>query len=209
MPKIPLLMRESKFFVLFDESAQNSAEIALQLQKMLGEWDNRGKDIEGIRDLEHKGDAITHEIIALINRTFVTPFDREDIVLLAHALDDIADLIESSADSMLLYKIQSPTDKAIELTEIIVQITQEVKKAISEFRQRVDLKHILQHCVEINRLENMADKAHRSAVAELVTHAQDIPYIIKWREIYDQMEAATDKCEDVANVLEGVALKYG
>jgi len=208
MPKFPLLMRDNKFFILFDESARNVAEIASRLKIMLDDWDNGQKNIGLIRELEHKGDTINHDIIALVNRTFVTPFDREDIALLAHTLDDIADFIESSADSMLLYKIPSPTARAKELVEIIVQITQEVKKAITEFRQKINLKNILQHTVEINRLENMADKVYRSALAELFQDSQDIPYIIKWREIYDQMEAATDRCEDVASVLEGVALKY-
>jgi uncharacterized protein Yka (UPF0111/DUF47 family) len=109
---------------------------------------------------------------------------------------------------MLLYRIEAPTLRAKELADIIVQITAEVAKATSDLRQKIAMKHILEHCVEINRLENSADKVYRSALAELFSQSKDIPYIIKWREIYEQMESATDRCEDVANVLEGVALKY-
>jgi uncharacterized protein Yka (UPF0111/DUF47 family) len=109
---------------------------------------------------------------------------------------------------MLLYKIERPTDRAKELADIIVQETAEVAKAVSEMRHKVELKHILRHCVEINRLENQGDGVYRSALAELFSNEKDIAAIIKWREIYEYMENATDRGEDVANVLEGVALKY-
>lgn len=208
MVKFSLLPRQGKFFLLFEESANNAAEIARCLKDLLDNWDDVEKDVERIIELEHAGDAVAHEIIALVHRTFVTPFDREDIALLAHSLDDIVDFIESSADAMSLYKIEKPTARSKELADIIVQITCEVQSAISELRRKVDLKHILKHCVEINRLENMADKVYREALAELFRDSRDIPYIIKWREIYEYMETATDRCEDVANVLEGVALKY-
>jgi uncharacterized protein Yka (UPF0111/DUF47 family) len=109
---------------------------------------------------------------------------------------------------MLIYKIEAPTNRAKEMADIILQTALEVEKAVTDLRRKLDLKHILQHCVEINRLENMADTVYRSALAELFNDSRDIPYIIKWREIYEYMETATDRCEDVANVLEGVALKY-
>jgi len=209
MAKFSFLPREGRFFILFEQSADNAAEVAKRLKEMLCDWQNHEKSIEGIIELEHKGDAVTHEIIALVHRTFVTPFDREDIALLAHSLDDIVDFIESAADAMNLYKIETPTDRAKELSDIILQVTEEVKRAIAELRQKVNLKDILKRSVEINRLENMADKVYRSALAELFQDStRDIPYILKWREIYEYMESATDRCEDVANVLEGVALKY-
>jgi predicted phosphate transport protein (TIGR00153 family) len=208
MAKFSLLPREGRFFVLFEEGANNAAAVALLLKDMLCKWENVDQAVQGIMELEHKGDGITHEVIALVHKTFVTPFDREDIALLAHSLDDIVDFIESAADAMNLYRIEIPTPRAKELAEIIVQSTDEVAKAISELRQKVDLKKILQRSVEINRLENMADKVYREALAELFRDSKDIPYIIKWREIYEYMETATDRCEDVANVLEGVALKY-
>jgi predicted phosphate transport protein (TIGR00153 family) len=208
MAKFSLLPREGRFFVLFEESAQNAAEIAQKLKEMLCNWESHDKDVEAIIEMEHKGDAVTHEIIALVHSTFVTPFDREDIADLAHSLDDIVDFIEAAADAMNLYKIEVPTERAKQLAEVIVQITQEVKQAVSELRRRLDMKTILKRCVEINRLENDADKIYREALAELFRDSRDIPYIIKWREIYEYMETATDRCEDVANALEGVALKY-
>lgn len=208
MAKFSLLPREGRFFVLFDESAKNAAVVAEKLKEMLDNWGDLEKDVDVITELEHKGDTVTHEIVALVHRTFVTPFDREDIALLAHSLDDVVDFMESAADAMLIYKIEAPTQRAKELAEIIVQTTREVEKAIAELRQKIDLKHILHHCVEINRLENMADKVYRAALAELFNDSSDIPYILKWREIYEHLETATDRCEDVANVLEGVALKY-
>jgi predicted phosphate transport protein (TIGR00153 family) len=208
MVKFSLVPRQGRFFVLFEESAQNAAEVALKLQHLLCNWDHVNENIEEIIEMEHKGDAVAHEIIALVHRTFITPFDREDIALLAHSLDDIVDFIEASADAMNLYKIETPTVRAKELADIIVQTTTEVHQAISELRHHVDLKTMLKRCVEINRLENQADKIYRAALAELFQDSKDIPYIIKWREIYEYMETVTDRCEDVANVLEGVALKY-
>jgi uncharacterized protein len=208
MPKLPFLPKESRFFVLFKDSASNAAEVALLLKDLLYAWNDVEIKVGAIIGLEHKGDGVAHEIIALVNRTFITPFDREDIALLAHSLDDIVDFIEASADAMNLYKIESPTQRAKELADILVQTTQEVKLAIFELSQKVNLKKILARSVEINRLENAADKVYREALAELFRDSKDIPYIIKWREIYEYMETATDRCEDVANVLEGVALKY-
>jgi predicted phosphate transport protein (TIGR00153 family) len=208
LAKLSLLPREGRFFVLFDESAKNAAEVAAHLKDMLYKWETHKTEVETIIELEHKGDGLTHEIIALVHRTFITPFDREDIALLAHSMDDIVDFIESAADAMSLYNISEPTPRSRELADIIVDTTLEVKAAISDLRRKIDLKQVLKRCVEINRLENMADKVYRSALAELFENSKDIPYIIKWREIYDYMETATDRCEDVANVLEGVALKY-
>jgi uncharacterized protein len=208
MAKLSFLPKEGRFFVLFKESASNAAEVALLLKDLLYSWDNVEKKVEAIISKEHKGDQVTHEIIALVNRTFITPFDREDIALLAHSLDDIVDFIEASADAMNLYKIECPTERAKELADIIAQTTQEVQLAISELGQKVNLKQILARSMEINRLENNADKVYREGLAELFRDSKDIPYIIKWREIYEYMETATDRCEDVANVLEGVALKY-
>jgi uncharacterized protein len=208
MPRFSLLPREGRFFILFEESAKNAAEVAQQLKDLIDNWCNVEEKVQGIIEMEHKGDAATHEIIALVHRTFVTPFDREDIALLAHSLDDIVDLIEAAADAMNLYQIEVPTPRAKELADVICQSTAEVSRAITELRQKVSLKVILKRSVEINRLENLADKIYREALAELFRDSKDIAYIIKWREIYEYLENATDRCEDVANVLEGVALKY-
>jgi predicted phosphate transport protein (TIGR00153 family) len=175
---------------------------------MVSRWDNIEIRAEKISDLEHKGDSITHQVIALLHRTFVTPFDREDIAMLAQSMDDVADLVHSAADDMHLYRITEPTRQSIELAAIVLQGTLEVQKAVPLLRHRSDLKNMLEFCVEINRLENVADRIYRQALAELFNDRNEAIYVIKWREIYQHLETATDRCEDVANVLEGVALKH-
>ena len=208
MFKFPFLPRENRFFELFEESAQNMVKASQVLKEMLNTWEFVGERVAEITELEHVGDTITHQIMAQLNRTFVTPFDREDIALLAHTLDDVTDFIHAAADAMLIYKVEGPTRRAKELSEIIIQAASEVERAIPHLRRRVELKQIPRYCVEINRLENMADRVFRAAMAELFDDTVDIAQVIKWREIYEHLEAATDRCEDVADVLEGVALKH-
>jgi len=178
------------------------------LKAMVDTWENVDIRAGEIMELEHEGDSITHQIMALLNRTFVTPFDREDIALLAHVLDDVTDFIQAAADAMFVYKVDYPSQRAKELADVIVQAAVEVEKAIPQLRRLAQQKQILERCVEINRLENMADRIYRTAMAELFDNSTDMAYVIKWREIYEHMESATDRCEDVANVLEGVALKH-
>jgi len=206
--KFPFIPREEKFFELFEGSAQNMVKAAHQLKQLVDTWENVEGRVSEITELEHAGDTITHWIMEQLNRTFVTPFDREDIALLAHSLDDVTDFIHAAADAMYLYKVARPGQKAKELSDIIVQAATEVERAVPQLRHRAELRRILERCVEINRLENMADRVFRSAMADLFTDTKDIAEIIKWREIYEHMESATDRCEDVANVLEGVALKH-
>jgi len=207
--KFLFIHREEKFFGLFEESARNMVKAAQRLKEMVDNWGSIEGRVAEITELEHAGDTITHQIMEQLNRTFVTPFDREDITQLAHVLDDVTDFIHAAADAMLIYKIDHPSQRAKELADIIVQAASEVERAIPRMRQHgKELKEILEHCVEINRLENMADRVFRSAQAELFDDTSDITDIIKWREIYEYMESATDRCEDVANVLEGVALKH-
>jgi predicted phosphate transport protein (TIGR00153 family) len=208
MFKFSFIPREQKFFDLFEESAQNMVKAAQGLKNLVNTWDDVEKRVGEITELEHEGDTITHQIMEQLNRTFVTPFDREDIALLGHTLDDVTDFIHAAADAMLIYKVDSPSQRAKELADIIVQAADEVEKAMHQLRHRAELRQMLERCVEINRLENMADRVYRSAMAELFDDSADIAQVIKWREIYEHMESATDRCEDVANVLEGVALKH-
>jgi predicted phosphate transport protein (TIGR00153 family) len=208
MVKFSLMPRSSKFFDLFEASARNASKAALTLKDMVDTWDVIGGRVAEITELEHEGDSLTHQIIAQLHRTFVTPFDREDIALLAHTMDDITDFIHAAADAMLIYKIDRPSEHARELADIIVQAAAEVEKAVGGLRRHSELKKILDRCIEIHRLENMADRVFRPAMAELFDDNLDFAQVIKWREIYEQLESATDRCEDVANVLEGVALKH-
>ena len=208
MPRFSLFPREEKFFVLFEQSAQNAVKIAHQLNDLVNTWENVKERVEMITSLEHDGDAITHQIIAQLHRTFVTPLDREDIALLAQTLDDITDLIHTSADAMLLYKVERPTDKVKELADIVVQATVEVEQGVAEIHDHIDKDQLLKRSMEINRLENVGDSVYRSALAELFVNSPDFAYLMKWREIYEYVESAIDKCEDIANILEGIALKY-
>jgi predicted phosphate transport protein (TIGR00153 family) len=208
MVKLSLMPREQKFFDLFEESAKNIDEAARALKEMIDSWQFIDSRVAEITEMEHRGDTITHEVVSLLHRTFVTPFDREDIALLAHTLDDIVDFIHAAADSMFIYKITSPTQRAKELADVIVQGAAEVEQAVARLRKRADFKKMLEHCVELNRLENVADRIYRAAIGELFDNNTDMALVIKWREIYEHMESATDRCEDVANVLEGVALKH-
>jgi predicted phosphate transport protein (TIGR00153 family) len=208
MVRFSLIPRQSKFFDLFEESARNMVKTSRALKDMIDTWEVIDGRVAEITELEHEGDSITHQIIAQVNRTFVTPFDREDIALLAHTMDDVTDFIHAAADAMLIYKIDQASQRAKELANIILEATEEIERAVSGLRRRAELKQILGRCVEINRLENMADRVFRAAMAELFDDAMDIAQVIKWREIYEHMESATDRCEDVANVLEGVALKH-
>ncbi|NLL89603.1 MAG: DUF47 domain-containing protein [Dehalococcoidales bacterium] len=207
MAKISFIPRENKFFDLFTQSASNMSKAALALEDLLKNWENVDYKISYITELEHEGDSLTHQIAGLLYRTFVTPFDREDIAQLSHVMDDVTDFIHAAAELIHVYKIDSSTQRANELSEIIVQAVAEVEKAVKCLSSRSELKKVIEHCVEINRLENKADAIYRAALGELFEDSNDTKYILKWREIYDHMESATDRCEDVANVLEGVALK--
>ena len=207
--KLSLMPRERKFFDLFEDDARNAAKAAQLLDDLVNHWENVESKVGQINDTEHQGDEITHRIMSELHSTFITPLDREDIAALAHAIDDIVDFIQAAADAMLLYKVKAPTQRARELAAIIVQGAAELEKAIPDLRRPGDPKEMRDHCVELNRLENAADRVYRAALGELFSDNIDVLEIIKWREIYGHMESATDRAEDVANVLEGVALKNG
>jgi len=205
--KFPFLPREEKFFDLFEESARNLVRAAQILAELLENWQDVEEKVRQITELEHHGDNITHRIIAQLHRTFVTPIDREDIAQLAERMDDVMDCIEGAAVAMVLYGVEMPTERAKELADILVRVTSEVSEAIPNLRHRKRLSQVPAHCIEINRLENEADSVIRSALAELFHDKVEIGDVIKWREIYEHMENATDRCEDIANILEGVMIK--
>lgn len=200
-----LIPREEKFFDFFKEAADNILEGAKALVQMT---DEQGGDLQErwkrLEDFEHEGDKITHQIMRKLNRTFITPIDREDIHSLTVALDDVMDLIEAAAARMCLYKIKQPTEEARKLAQLILKSAEEIVKAVSNLERMDD---VMEHCIEINRLENVADDVCREAIAGLFDSGHDPIEVIKWKEIYETMETATDRCEDVANIVESVALK--
>ncbi len=206
--RLPFLPKGETFFELFEQSAANLVSTAKLFHELVENWEDIENKIRGITDLEHEGDSITHRIIANLHRTFFTPLDREDIALLAQTMDDVVDFIQAAADAMLVYRIDHPTESALELANIIVEAAYEIERAMPSLRHRAELGQILSRCVELNRLENEGDRVLRRALGELFDNSTDIVEVIKWREIYEHMESATDRCEDVANVLEGVALKH-
>jgi len=208
MLKFSLMPRGKVFFELFEESAQNMVKTAQLMQEMVNSWDNLDDRVAEIDEHEHRGDTTTHKIMELLHRTFVTPFDREDMASLAQSLDDVVDLIHAASVAMHIYKIDSPGHGAKELANIIVSAAKEVSIAVCQLRNHSKLKQVLKHCIEINRFENSGDKIFRTAMAELFESCDNPADIIKWREILEHLESATDRCEDVANVLEGVALKH-
>ena len=208
MAKFQLIPRATKFYDLFEKSAGNLVVAAGKLVALFDCYEDVETKVKLIKELEHAGDTVTHEIMQSLHSTFVTPIDREDIALLANTLDDVMDFIEAAARTALLYRIDQPTERARELASIILGVTYRLNEVMPLLRRRDQFKQILEQCVEINRLENEADDVHHAALAELFDNTQDVRDIIKWREIYEHMESATDRGEDVANVLEAVVLKH-
>jgi predicted phosphate transport protein (TIGR00153 family) len=196
--------KEREFFDLFEEAGANIVRAADLLERILEEWPDHGERARDVRDCEHEGDRITHDIIQRLNSTFVTPIDREDIYALASALDDIVDYIEEVADYLGIYRIEAPMAQAQQLAGILHQSCRAVCAAIPRLRTFKDIQH---YTVEINRLENDGDRVTREALASLFDHGTDPMFVIRWKDIFDRLEAAVDATETVANILEGIVIK--
>ena len=197
------------FYNLFEQDTSNLVAAAEMLVDLFDNYEDVEAKARQLKDLEHKGDTITHDIIQRLHRTFVTPIDREDITLLAHSLDDVMDFIEAAGRTACLYSIVQPTERARQLARIVAKITHKLNEVMPCLRRHDQFSRIIKQCVEINTLENEADDVEHAALAELfeVCHLNACE-VIKWREIYDHLESATDRGEDVANVLEGIVLKH-
>jgi uncharacterized protein len=195
---------KEKFFDLFKQAAENALAGARGLKQMLEHYDNPQESWKKIKDLEHEGDRITHRTIRSLNQTFLTPIDAEDIHALITALDNVMDAIEAAASRMILFRIDQPTTEAKELSEIIVTSTEQLVKAVSHMPRLDDID---EYCIEINRLENTADDIYRNAISRLFENGTAPLEVIKWLDIYEILESATDRCEDVANTLETIGLK--
>ena len=206
--RFSLFPRDKRFSILFEQSAENVAKMASEFRDLVHVWENVRERVSILSDMERDGDAITHDVMALLHRTFITPFDREDISLLARSLDDVADRIHSAADIMLLYRLETTTDMARQMADIAKQVATEVVRAVSTLSGHIDQAELLRRCVEINRLENLGDDLYRKALADLFAGSADVVYIVKWREIYEDIESAIDGAEVAADVMESIALKY-
>jgi predicted phosphate transport protein (TIGR00153 family) len=204
---VRFIPREIKFFELFADIANNVVEGARALSDLLHnyDYDQMPAAVAKIAAIEHRGDEMTHRILIKLNQTFITPFDREDIHLLASSLDDVLDFIFAASDRLVTYKITLPSPSAKVLAAIILKQAEELGKAVALLDK--DDSHLLDHCVEVNRLENEADKVSREAIGRLFEGESDPITLIKLKELLEVLEEASDKAEDVADVLETVVLK--
>ena len=199
--------RDERFYDLFEASVEKVLEGAIQLEQLIQDYREVSLKAKRIKDVEHEGDLITHRTIEMLNRTFVTPLDREDIHGLITSLDDILDYVEACSERLNLFKINTTTEESAILVSILVNSVKEVQRAVSRLRRLRGTDTIMENCIEIKRLENEGDYVGRSAVAKLFESGNDPMEVIKWKDVYETLENAIDRCEDVANVLEGIALK--
>ena len=203
--RLPLIPREEKFFDMFVEDASNVLAAARTLESFFESYGDRERIAAQLRELEHRGDQISHEIGHKLESTFVTPFDREDIHHLISRLDDVLDLIEEIADTCILYRIEEPTEVARRQAEIVTKQCVQIGDALQHLRA---FKGLEQYLIEIHRLENDGDQLERQAVAGLFRNGGDPLEVIKWKDVYDLLENAIDACEDVANVIERIVVKH-
>lgn len=199
-----LIPRDEKFYDLFREQAENIHKAAQVLLALFEDFRDVDKHVAEIKFMEHKGDQLTHGLMMKLNKTFVTPFDREDIHSLASALDDVLDLIDAAASRLITYKIKGVTPGAIRLSKVIAHGTEILVQAIAELSKP---ENVLDYCEQLAMIEEEADRIKGECVARLFENSAEPIEVIKWKEIYEVLEATTDKCEDVSDVLESVVLK--
>ena len=199
-----LIPRDQKFYDIFREQAENIHKAATILVALFDDFHEVEKHISEIKYLEHKGDQLTHALMKKLNRTFVTPFDREDIHSLCSALDDVLDLVDAAASRMTTYNVKKVTPGAQQLSKVILHGTEIIVQAVAQLKHP---QNMLEYCEQLTLLEEEADRIKGECVARLFEDSADPIEVIKWKEIYEVLEATTDKCEDVADVLESVVLK--
>jgi predicted phosphate transport protein (TIGR00153 family) len=200
-----LAPKDREFFDLFEQAAGNIVRAASLLDEMLRNFPESRDLARDILICEQEGDRITHDVMHRLNQTFVTPIDREDIIALVSALDDIVDYTEEVADYLGLYRIEAPMDQGMKLANVLLQSARQVEGAIGRLRGFGDISHFT---VEINRLENDGDRITREAVASLFHNGIDPMVVIRWKDIFERLEAAIDACEHAANILEGIVIKH-
>jgi uncharacterized protein len=205
-----LFPKKVDFFEQFDRALENlsrTANVLVDTFNNFSSFEHFEKKAKVIYEFEQEGDMLTHDIMKDLNKTFLTPIDREDIHALASRIDDVVDLIWAAVDRMVVYKIEKPTPEVISIAEDLQMTADVLKKALRELRAK-QYSHVQEHCIEVNRLENRIDRKYRDALGRLVNEQHDPVYIIKWKDIYDLFEDAADRAEDIANILEGIVLKH-
>lgn len=201
-----LFPKKIDFFEQFDRALENVSRAANVLVDTLNNFETFEKKAKVIYEFEQEGDMLTHDIMKDLNKTFLTPIDREDIHALASRIDDVIDLMWAAVDRMTVYKIEKPTPEVISIAEDLQMTADILKKALRELRAK-QYSRVQEHCIEINRLENRIDRKYRDALGKLVNDQTDPVYIIKWKDIYQLFEDASDRAEDIANILETIVLK--
>ena len=199
-----LFPRQDDFFVLFRRQAALVREGCEQLVEMVEKFDDLDARAKKLKDTEHRADLVAHEIFERLNRTFITPLEREDIHDLASGLDDVLDEAESISSRLVLFKITAATPESLRMARILLECSLQIEQAVDHLK---DLKNLMAFTIEINRLENEADAISRNAVADLFSGRHDLLDVMRWKEIYGQLEDAADRCEDVANTVESIVLK--
>ncbi len=199
-----LIPRDGKFYDLFNEQAENIHKAAQLLVALYGDFSDLEKRVAEIKAAEHKGDQLTRSVMTKLNQTFITPFDREDIHALSSALDDVMDLVDAAASRLITYKVKFVTPGASRLTNVILRGAEILTKAISELKHP---QNILKYCEQLKVIEEEGDRIKGECIAKLFEDSMETLEVIKWKEIYEVLEATTDKCEDVSDVLEAVVLK--
>lgn len=201
-----LFPKEVDFFELFDSAAINVTRGATLLVDLMEHYENAAVLSKQVYETEQEGDMLTHDIMKKLNKTFITPIDREDLHDLASSLDDVIDLIWAAVDRMTVFKIKEPTPEAISMSKDILLTTEVIHKTIQKLKEK-NYRHVQEFCIEINRLENRIDRDFRDALGRLFEEVSDPILVIKWKEVYELLEDASDRCEDVANILEAIVLK--
>ncbi|HET9652324.1 MAG TPA: DUF47 family protein [Usitatibacter sp.] len=201
---ISLFPREEDFFILFRKQAALVRKGCDLLHEMMETFDRLEDRARELKEVEHEADVVTHEIFERLNRTFITPLDREDIYSLASNLDDVLDAVEAIGSRIVLFKVGHPTAEAMRLAKIITLCASQIEQAVANLK---NLQNLMSFTVEINRLENEADSISRTATADLFSGRHDLLDVLRWKEIYGRLEGASDKCEDVANAIESIVVK--
>ncbi|HSB31234.1 MAG TPA: DUF47 family protein [Candidatus Sulfobium mesophilum] len=202
-----LFPKEIDFFEIFDRTSLNITKAASRLVDLMEIFDDIEARAKEIHEIEQDSDMLTHDIMKKLNKTFITPIDREDLYNLASRMDDVIDLIWAVADRIAVFKLKEPMREAIKMSKDILTTAEVMHKAVKKLKEK-NYAHVQEYCIEINRLENTVDRGFRDALGKLFDDVKDPILIIKWKEIYEHLEDASDRCEDVANILEAIVLKY-